>query len=119
MAQRLADLNINIDPSAAWPTPGHRAELHSVSQEQPDIDEALTKAMADIAARTKVDIAVQRTGLSRRAMARVFDVDSTSSRAKSSKCSPPERAGEEVRQVTERHARRTDFAEFLRERVAC
>lgn len=123
VAQRLADLNINIDSIrrvADYPVTGLELQV-SVPQEQPDIDEALTKAMADIAARTKVDIAVQRTGLSRRAKRLVvFDVDSTLIQGEVIEMLAA-RAGreEEVRQVTERAMRgELDFAESLRERVA-
>jgi len=123
VAQRLADLNINIDSIrrvADYPVTGIELQV-SVPQEQPDIDEALTKAMADIAARTKVDIAVQRTGLSRRAKRLVvFDVDSTLIQGEVIEMLAA-RAGreEEVRQVTERAMRgELDFAESLRERVA-
>ncbi|MER2092004.1 MAG: phosphoserine phosphatase SerB [Saccharopolyspora rectivirgula] len=123
VAQRLADLNINIDSIrrvADYPVTGLELQV-SVPQEQPDIDEALTKAMADIAARTKVDIAVQRTGLSRRAKRLVvFDVDSTLIQGEVIEMLAAQ-AGreEEVRQVTERAMRgELDFAESLRERVA-
>lgn len=123
VAQRLADLNINIDSIrrvADYPVTGLELQV-SVPQEQPDIDETLTKAMADIAARTKVDIAVQRTGLSRRAKRLVvFDVDSTLIQGEVIEMLAA-RAGreEEVRQVTERAMRgELDFAESLRERVA-
>ena len=123
VAQRLADLNINIDSIrrvADYPVTGLELQV-SVPQEQPDIDEALTKAMADIAARTKVDIAVQRTGLSRRAKRLVvFDVDSTLIQGEVIEmlAARADRE-EEVRQVTERAMRgELDFAESLRERVA-
>lgn len=121
VSRGLAEIGINIDSIrrvADYPVTG--LELQ-VSAPESDDDTELTQAMADIAARVGVDLAVERTGLARRAKRLVvFDVDSTLIQGEVIEMLAA-RAGceEQVREVTERAMRgELDFAESLRQRVA-
>ncbi|MFC7343038.1 phosphoserine phosphatase SerB [Saccharopolyspora griseoalba] len=121
VSRALADIDVNIDAIhrvADYPVTG--LEL-KVSAPDWDDDEALAQAIADIAARSGVDLAVERTGLSRRAKRLVvFDVDSTLIQGEVIEMLA-RRAGceDQVREVTERAMRgELDFAESLRQRVA-
>lgn len=121
VSRALADINVNIDSIhrvADYPVTG--LELKVTAPDWDD-DEALTQTVADIAARSGVDLAVERTGLSRRAKRLVvFDVDSTLIQGEVIEMLA-RRAGceEQVREVTERAMRgELDFAESLRQRVA-
>ncbi|WP_344134910.1 phosphoserine phosphatase SerB [Saccharopolyspora halophila] len=121
VSRALAEIGVNIDAIhrvADYPVTG--LEL-KVSAPDWDDDEALTQAMADIAARSGVDLSVERTGLSRRAKRLVvFDVDSTLIQGEVIEMLA-RRAGceDKVREVTERAMRgELDFAESLRQRVA-
>ncbi|KAA5837261.1 phosphoserine phosphatase SerB [Saccharopolyspora hirsuta] len=121
VSRGLAEIGVNIDSIrrvADYPVTG--LELQ-VSAPDADDDTELTRAMADIAARAGVDLAVERTGLSRRAKRLVvFDVDSTLIQGEVIEMLAA-RAGceEQVREVTERAMRgELDFAESLRQRVA-
>ncbi|MCI2420296.1 phosphoserine phosphatase SerB [Saccharopolyspora sp. K220] len=123
VARGLAEINVNIDSIrrvADYPVTGLELQV-SAPDTGEDSDDALTSAMADIAARTGVDVAVERTGLSRRAKRLVvFDVDSTLIQGEVIEMLA-ERAGcaQEVREVTEAAMRgELDFAESLRQRVA-
>nr|WP_228047235.1 phosphoserine phosphatase SerB [Saccharopolyspora sp. HNM0983] len=123
VSRGLAEINVNIDSItrvADYPVTGLELQVSA-----PDVDEEtdarLTSAMADIAAGNGVDVAVERTGLARRAKRLVvFDVDSTLIQgeviemlAAKAGCEP------QVREVTERAMRgEIDFAESLRQRVA-
>ncbi|MGP4020119.1 phosphoserine phosphatase SerB [Saccharopolyspora sp. 5N708] len=123
VARGLAEINVNIDSIrrvADYPVTGLELQV-SAPDTGEDSDDALTSAMADIAARTGVDLAVERTGLSRRAKRLVvFDVDSTLIQgeviemlAEHAGCAP------QVREITEAAMRgELDFAESLRQRVA-
>ncbi|RKT83137.1 phosphoserine phosphatase [Saccharopolyspora antimicrobica] len=121
VSRGLAEIGVNIDSIrrvADYPVTG--LELQ-VSAPESDDDTALTQAMADIAARVGVDLAVERTGLARRAKRLVvFDVDSTLIQGEVIEMLAA-RAGceDQVREVTERAMRgELDFAESLRQRVA-
>ncbi|MDA3626908.1 phosphoserine phosphatase SerB [Saccharopolyspora oryzae] len=121
VSRGLAEIGVNIDSIrrvADYPVTG--IELQ-VSAPESDDDTALTQAMADIAARAGVDLAVERTGLSRRAKRLVvFDVDSTLIQGEVIEMLAA-RAGceDQVREVTERAMRgELDFSESLRQRVA-
>ncbi|MGW1682737.1 phosphoserine phosphatase SerB [Saccharopolyspora sp. NPDC002376] len=121
VARGLAEIGVNIDSIrrvADYPVTG--IELQVSAPESED-DTELTQAMSDIAARAGVDLAVERTGLSRRAKRLVvFDVDSTLIQGEVIEMLAA-RAGceDQVREVTERAMRgELDFAESLRQRVA-
>ncbi|TDD00242.1 phosphoserine phosphatase SerB [Saccharopolyspora terrae] len=121
VSRALAEINVNIDSIrrvADYPVTG--LELQVTAPDAED-DGELTEAMAALAASTGVDLAVERTGLSRRAKRLVvFDVDSTLIQgeviemlARRADCEA------QVREVTERAMRgELDFAESLRQRVA-
>ncbi len=122
VARGLADINVNIDSIqrvADYPVTGLELQV-SAPDTGDGSDDALTTAIADLAARTGVDLAVERTGLSRRAKRLVvFDVDSTLIQGEVIEMLAA-RAGceEQVREVTERAMRgELDFAESLRQRV--
>ncbi|MGN6333722.1 MAG: phosphoserine phosphatase SerB [Motilibacteraceae bacterium] len=118
MAGRIADLGGNIDRMvrlARYPVTGIELEVCGVPSE------VLRPALAAEAARQQVDVAVQRSGLARRAKRLVvMDVDSTLIQgeviellAEHAGC------GDEVARVTEAAMRgELDFAESLRARVA-
>ncbi|QIZ36167.1 phosphoserine phosphatase SerB [Saccharopolyspora sp. ASAGF58] len=123
VARGLAEIGVNIDSIrrvADYPVTGLELQV-SVPDDGEGSDDALTSAMADLAARIGVDLAVERTGLARRAKRLVvFDVDSTLIQGEVIEMLAA-RAGceQEVREVTERAMRgELDFAESLRRRVA-
>ncbi|MGW3471855.1 phosphoserine phosphatase SerB [Saccharopolyspora sp. NPDC000995] len=123
VARGLAEIGVNIDSIrrvADYPVTGLELQV-SVPVDGEGSDDALTSAMADLAARIGVDLAVERTGLARRAKRLVvFDVDSTLIQGEVIEMLAA-RAGceREVREVTERAMRgELDFAESLRQRVA-
>ncbi|QFU93486.1 phosphoserine phosphatase SerB [Amycolatopsis sp. YIM 10] len=80
VARRLAALNVNIDSIrsiADYPVTGLEVYV-SVAEDTEAADEALRSALADVASRGGLDVAVERAGLARRAKRLiVFDVDST------------------------------------------
>lgn len=139
MTRALADLNINIDAIrrvADYPVtglellvsvPGFSGRgfaLRGVSgQERSEetADTALRSALVKVAARSDVDLAVERIGIARRAMRLVvFDVDSTLVQGEVIEMLA-DRAGcgDEVRAVTEAAMRgELDFTQSLRRRVA-
>ncbi|MEV4731550.1 phosphoserine phosphatase SerB [Saccharopolyspora sp. NPDC049426] len=121
VSRALAEINVNIDSIrrvADYPVTGLELQVTAPNAED---DAELTEAMAALAASTGVDLAVERTGLSRRAKRLVvFDVDSTLIQGEVIEMLA-RRAGceDQVREVTERAMRgELDFAESLRQRVA-
>jgi phosphoserine phosphatase len=80
VARRLASLGANIDTIrsiADYPVTGLEVYV-SVAEDTPKADAELCGALADIASRVGLDIAVEQAGLARRAKRLVvFDVDST------------------------------------------
>jgi phosphoserine phosphatase len=121
----LAALNINIDAIrriADYPVTGLELLVSVPSDGDPAAaDAALRATLVKLATHNEVDLAVERTGISRRAKRLVvFDVDSTLVQgeviellAKHAGC------GEEVRAVTEAAMRgELDFTQSLRRRVA-
>ncbi|MEB3365867.1 phosphoserine phosphatase SerB [Saccharopolyspora mangrovi] len=121
VSRALADIDVNIDSIrrvADYPVTGLELQVTAPNAED---DEQLTEAMAALAASTGVDLAVERTGLSRRAKRLVvFDVDSTLIQGEVIEMLA-RRAGceDQVREVTERAMRgELDFGESLRQRVA-
>ncbi|MEV4646140.1 phosphoserine phosphatase SerB [Saccharopolyspora sp. NPDC049357] len=121
VSRALAEINVNIDSIrrvADYPVTGLELQVTAPNAED---DAELTEAMAALAASTGVDLAVERTGLSRRAKRLVvFDVDSTLIQGEVIEMLA-RRAGceDQVREVTERAMRGDlDFAESLRQRVA-
>ena len=121
VSRALAEINVNIDSIrrvADYPVTGLELQVTAPHVED---DTELTEAMAALAAKTGVDLAVERTGLSRRAKRLVvFDVDSTLIQGEVIEMLA-RRAGceDQVREVTERAMRGDlDFGESLRQRVA-
>jgi phosphoserine phosphatase len=124
VARRLAALDANIDAIrrvADYPVTGLELRV-SVAQDSRESDAELRTALADIASRVGLDIAVEREGLIRRAKRLVvFDVDSTLIQGEVIEMLAA-RAGceDEVREVTEAAMRgELDFAQSLERRVAC
>ncbi|MHA6802648.1 phosphoserine phosphatase SerB [Salinifilum ghardaiensis] len=123
VARALADVDVNIDSInrvADYPVTGLELQVSAPEQEGEPEDQ-LTSTMADLAARSKLDIAVERIGLARRAKRLVvFDVDSTLIQGEVIEMLAAKAGREqEVRAVTERAMRgELDFAQSLRERVA-
>jgi phosphoserine phosphatase len=122
VARRLAALGANIDSIsrlADYPVTGLELRV-SVAHDTGDSDGELRTALAAVAARVGLDIAVERAGLARRAKRLVvFDVDSTLVQGEVIEMLAA-RAGreEEVREVTEAAMRgELDFTESLRRRV--
>jgi phosphoserine phosphatase len=80
VARRLASLGVNIDAIrgvADYPVTGLELRV-SVADDTPESDAQLRSALAEVAVRGGLDIAVERAGLTRRAKRLVvFDVDST------------------------------------------
>lgn len=123
VARRLAAINVNIDSIqrvADYPVTGLELQV-SAPDTGEATDTALTAEMADVSSGIGVDVAVERTGLTRRAKRLVvFDVDSTLVQGEVIEMLAA-KAGreEEVRRVTEQAMRgELDFAESLRRRVA-
>ncbi len=121
VARRLAAIDVNIDSIrrvADYPVTG--LELHVSAPDGDEADAALTSEMAELSARIGVDVAVERTGLTRRAKRLVvFDVDSTLVQGEVIEMLAAKAGREdEVRRVTEEAMRGDlDFEESLRRRV--
>jgi phosphoserine phosphatase len=123
VARKLASLGVNIDAIrgvADYPVTGLELRV-SVADDTADSDAALRVALAEVAVRVGLDVAVERAGLIRRAKRLVvFDVDSTLIQGEVIEmlaahvgCEP------QVREITEAAMRgELDFAESLRRRVA-
>jgi phosphoserine phosphatase len=123
VARKLASLEVNIDAIrrvADYPVTGLELRV-SVREDLPTADEQLRSALAEVAARVGLDIAVERAGLTRRAKRLVvFDVDSTLVQGEVIEMLAAHAGREaEVKAVTEAAMRgELDFAESLRRRVA-
>ena len=123
VARRLASLDVNIDSIrrvADYPVTGLELQV-TAPETAEDAHTVLTTAMADLSAQIGVDVAVERTGLIRRAKRLVvFDVDSTLIQGEVIEMLASKAGREpEVREVTERAMRgELDFEESLRQRVA-
>lgn len=126
VARQLATLGTNIDAIrriADYPVTGLELRV-SIAAEDEAADEAadaaLRSALAEVSARVGLDIAVERSGIARRAKRLiVFDVDSTLIQGEVIEMLA-ERAGcaDKVREATEAAmAGELDFAESLRLRV--
>ena len=124
VARRLAALDANIDAIrrvADYPVTGLELRV-SVAQDTRESDAELRSALADVASRVGLDIAVEREGLTRRAKRLVvFDVDSTLIQGEVIEMLAVHAGCEdEVREVTEAAMRgELDFAQSLERRVAC
>ncbi|MGB3443708.1 MAG: phosphoserine phosphatase SerB [Actinophytocola sp.] len=124
VARRLAALDANIDAIrrvADYPVTGLELRV-SVAQDRGESDAELRSALAEVASRVGLDIAVEREGLIRRAKRLVvFDVDSTLIQGEVIEMLAVHAGCEdEVRQVTEAAmAGELDFAQSLERRVAC
>jgi phosphoserine phosphatase len=124
VARRLAALDANIDAIrrvADYPVTGLELRV-SVAQDTRESDAELRSALAEVASRVDLDIAVEREGLTRRAKRLVvFDVDSTLIQGEVIEMLAVHAGCEdEVREVTEAAMRGDlDFAQSLERRVAC
>jgi phosphoserine phosphatase len=122
IARKLAEQNVNIDAIrgvADYPVTG--LELMVTVPPSAAAETLLRTALAEVAAKQNVDIAVERAGLARRAKRLiVFDVDSTLIQGEVIEMLAAHAGVEdEVRKVTEAAMRgELDFAESLRQRVA-
>jgi phosphoserine phosphatase len=122
VARRLAALGANIDAIsrlADYPVTGLELRV-SVADDTGDSDGELRTALAAVAARVGLDIAVERAGLARRAKRLVvFDVDSTLVQGEVIEMLAAHAGREdEVREITEAAMRgELDFTESLRRRV--
>ncbi|MDR7302965.1 phosphoserine phosphatase SerB [Haloactinomyces albus] len=123
VARRLAAIDVNIDSIqrvADYPVTGLELQVSAPGTGEA-VDTLLTSEMADVSAGLGVDVAVERTGLTRRAKRLVvFDVDSTLIQGEVIEMLAA-KAGreEEVRRVTEQAMLgELDFAESLRRRAA-
>ena len=123
VARGLAALGVNIDAIrrvADYPVTG--LELHvSVATDTPTDDATLRSSVVELAARTGLDISVEREGLSRRAKRLVvFDVDSTLVQGEVIEMLAAKAGCEaQVAEITERAMRgELDFAQALHARVA-
>ncbi|MFR9752078.1 phosphoserine phosphatase SerB [Nocardia sp. 004] len=123
VSRQLATLSANIDTIrgiADYPVTGMELMV-TATDPGPDTDSRLRTALAEVAVREQVDVAVERAGLSRRAKRLiVFDVDSTLIQGEVIEMLAAHAGVEdEVRRVTEAAMRgEIDFAESLRQRVA-
>lgn len=122
-ARSLAAMNINIDNIrrvADYPVTCLELQV-SVPRDDAATDTALRATLVEVAARGRVDIAVERVGIARRAKRLVvFDVDSTLVQGEVIEVLA-EHAGcaEQVREITEATMRgELDFTEALYRRVA-
>ena len=120
-AMAAMDINIdNIRRVADYPVTCLELRV-SVSRDDAATDTALRATLVEVAARGRVDIAVERAGIARRAKRLVvFDVDSTLVQGEVIEVLA-EHAGcaEQVREITEAAMRgELDFAEALHARVA-
>jgi phosphoserine phosphatase len=124
VARRLAALDANIDAIrrvADYPVTGLELRV-SVAQDTRESDAELRSALAEVASRVGLDIAVEREGLTRRAKRLVvFDVDSTLIQGEVIEMLAAHAGCEDqVREVTEAAMRgELDFAQSLERRVAC
>ncbi len=123
VARDLAAIDVNIDSIqrvADYPVTGLELQVSAPDRGE-EADTALTTQMAQLSARSGVDVAVERTGLIRRAKRLVvFDVDSTLIQGEVIEMLAAKAGCEEqVREVTEQAMLgELDFAESLRRRVA-
>ncbi|MFD7654664.1 phosphoserine phosphatase SerB [Actinosynnema sp. NPDC059797] len=123
VARRLAALGVNIDAIrgvADYPVTGLELRV-SVAADTGESDAALRAALAEVAVRGGLDIAVERAGLTRRAKRLVvFDVDSTLIQGEVIEMLAAHVGVEpQVREITEAAMRgELDFAESLERRVA-
>ncbi|GAB1509061.1 phosphoserine phosphatase SerB [Actinophytocola sp. KF-1] len=124
VARRLAALDANIDAIrrvADYPVTGLELRV-SVAHDTRESDAELRSALADVASRVGLDIAVEREGLTRRAKRLVvFDVDSTLIQGEVIEMLAAHAGCEdEVREITEAAMRgELDFGQSLERRVAC
>jgi phosphoserine phosphatase len=123
VARRLAALGVNIDAIrrvADYPVTGLELRV-SAAEDTPQADAELRSAMAEVASSAGVDVAVERSGLTRRAKRLVvFDVDSTLVQGEVIEILAAHVGCEnEVKQITKAAMRgELDFTESLRQRVA-
>ncbi|MGQ4596668.1 phosphoserine phosphatase SerB [Nocardia sp. R6R-6] len=123
VSRQLAALGANIDTIrgiADYPVTGMELMVTAIDS-GPDTDSQLRTALAEVAVTERVDVAVERAGLSRRGKRLiVFDVDSTLIQGEVIEMLAAHAGVEdEVRKVTEAAMRgEIDFAESLRQRVA-
>ncbi|MBF6332924.1 phosphoserine phosphatase SerB [Nocardia transvalensis] len=122
VARKLAEQNVNIDSIrgiADYPVTGLELMVTAPSSEVAET--RMRTALAEVAAKVNIDVAVERAGLARRAKRLiVFDVDSTLIQGEVIEMLAAHAGVEdEVRKVTEAAMRgEIDFAESLRQRVA-
>jgi phosphoserine phosphatase len=123
VARTLASIDVNIDSIrrvADYPLTGLELQVSAADATEQG-DSVLTSTMAELSSQIGVDVAVERTGLIRRAKRLVvFDVDSTLVQGEVIEMLAA-KAGreEEVRKVTEQAMLgELDFADSLRQRVA-
>ncbi|GAB3005503.1 phosphoserine phosphatase SerB [Saccharothrix stipae] len=123
VARRLAALGVNIDAIrgvADYPVTGLELRV-SVADDTPEGDAQLRSALAEVAVRGGLDIAVERAGLTRRAKRLVvFDVDSTLIQGEVIEMLAAHVGVEpQVKEITDAAMRgELDFTESLRRRVA-
>ncbi|MER5263549.1 phosphoserine phosphatase SerB [Actinosynnema sp. NPDC002837] len=123
VARRLASLGVNIDAIrgvADYPVTGLELRV-SVADDTPESDAQLRSALAEVAVRGGLDIAVERAGLTRRAKRLVvFDVDSTLIQGEVIEMLAAHVGVEpQVKEITDAAMRgELDFTESLRRRVA-
>ena len=123
VARKLASLGANIDAIrrvADYPVTGLELRV-SVADDTGENDSAVRAALAEVAYRVGLDVAVERAGLTRRAKRLiVFDVDSTLIQGEVIEMLAAHVGCEaEVREITDAAMRgELDFAESLRRRVA-
>ncbi|MFJ6676019.1 phosphoserine phosphatase SerB [Actinosynnema sp. NPDC091369] len=123
VARRLASLGANIDAIrgvADYPVTGLELRV-SVAADTPESDAQLRSALAEVAVRGGLDIAVERAGLTRRAKRLVvFDVDSTLIQGEVIEMLAAHVGVEpQVKEITDAAMRgELDFTESLRRRVA-
>jgi phosphoserine phosphatase len=123
VARRLASLGVNIDAIrgvADYPVTGLELRV-SVAADTPESDAQLRSALAEVAVRGGLDIAVERAGLTRRAKRLVvFDVDSTLIQGEVIEMLAAHVGVEpQVKEITDAAMRgELDFTESLRRRVA-
>lgn len=123
VARRLAEVGVNIDSIrrvADYPVTGLELQVTAEDTGQ-EANEQLTSTMAELAAHSGIDVAVERTGLIRKAKRLVvFDVDSTLIQGEVIEMLAAKAGCEQqVREVTEQAMRgELDFEQSLRQRVA-
>ncbi|MCE6993378.1 phosphoserine phosphatase SerB [Saccharothrix sp. S26] len=123
VARRLASLGVNIDAIrgvADYPVTGLELRV-SVAADTPESDAQLRSALAEVAVRGGLDVAVERAGLTRRAKRLVvFDVDSTLIQGEVIEMLAAHVGVEpQVKEITDAAMRgELDFTESLRRRVA-